>query len=61
LLDNQGNLLFSVAYDDENGWPISPDGRGDSLVLINPDGNPDDPQNWRASQDLFGSPGRREF
>jgi hypothetical protein len=53
----EGNVVVSVAYDDENGWPISPDGRGDSLVLVNPDGDPDDPRNWRASAHLNGSPG----
>jgi hypothetical protein len=57
LKDIEGNLVISLAYDDENGWPISPDGRGDSLVLVNPDGDPDDPRNWRASVHLNGSPG----
>jgi hypothetical protein len=57
LKDRQGNVLISIPYDDENGWPVSPDGRGDSLVFINLDGDPHDPKNWRASADLHGSPG----
>ena len=57
LKDRQGNAFISVPYDDENGWPVSPDGRGDSLVFIDLDGNPRDPENWRASASLYGSPG----
>jgi hypothetical protein len=57
LKDKQGNVLISVPYDDEHGWPVSPDGRGDSLVFINLDGDPQDPENWRASARLHGSPG----
>jgi hypothetical protein len=55
-----GDIVVSVAYDDENGWPISPDGRGDSLVLLDPKGDLNDPQNWRASTDLHGSPGAED-
>lgn len=58
LMNPRGEVITSVEYDDERGWPISPDGRGDSLVLISPNGDPDDPQNWRASIDLYGSPGQ---
>ncbi len=57
LRDFNGTLVLSVAYDDEGGWPISADGRGDSLVLVHPRGDPDDPRNWRASARLLGSPG----
>lgn len=55
-----GNVVALVEYDDENGWPLSPDGQGDSLVLVNPQGNPTAPHNWRASVNLYGSPGRAE-
>jgi hypothetical protein len=57
LKDKQGGVLISVPYDDEHGWPVSPDGRGDSLVFINLDGDPHNPENWRASARLHGSPG----
>jgi hypothetical protein len=60
LRDFTGDVVVSVAYDDEYDWPISPDGRGDSLVLVNLDGDPDDPRNWRASAHLYGSPGLDE-
>ncbi len=57
IKDSQGRPIVSVSYSDTNGWPISPDGRGDSLVLVNPNGDPNDPKNWRASANLHGSPG----
>ncbi len=57
LRDAFGEVLFSVTYDDENGWPISPDGRGDSLILVDPTRDPDDPRHWRASDSLNGTPG----
>ena len=57
LKDRNGNAFVTVAYDDENGWPVSPDGSGDSLVLINSDEDPNDPQNWQASFTLHGAPG----
>jgi hypothetical protein len=61
LRDFQGRELVALEYDDENGWPISADGRGDSLVLADPDGDPGDPGNWRASGALHGSPGRDDL
>ncbi len=60
LLDAHGRLVTSVAYSDSGGWPLSADGRGDSLVLVKPTGNPDDPKSWRASINVGGSPGRDE-
>ena len=55
--DHQGNTVLQAAYDDENNWPVSPDGSGDSLVLINLEGDPNDPKSWQASANLNGSPG----
>jgi len=57
LKNAAGQTLVEVAYNDNSGWPISPDGWGDSLVLINLSGDPNDPTNWRASANLNGSPG----
>jgi hypothetical protein len=58
ITDGLGNVVVSIAYDDENGWPLTPDGRGDSLILVNPAGDPSDPQNWGASAEVYGTPGR---
>jgi hypothetical protein len=60
LLNATGQVMASVAYDDDNGWPISPDGRGDSLVFTTPYGDPHNPQSWRASINVNGSPGSNE-
>jgi hypothetical protein len=60
LRDAKGQALISLSYDDENGWPLSPDGRGDSLVIMDPAGDPTNPQNWRASTFLDGTPGADE-
>jgi len=55
--DSSGNTILSVEYDDDPPWVMSPDGMGPSLVNRNPDGNPDDPRNWRPSAYDGGSPG----
>ena len=53
----EGEIMTSISYNDEKGWPLTPDGRGDSLVLIDVEKEPNDPKNWRASLELYGSPG----
>jgi hypothetical protein len=57
LKDYTGAVVASVEYDDENYWPLSADGKGDSLVFVATDGDANNPQNWRASARLHGSPG----
>ena len=57
----EGMLITAVSYDDEQGWPLSPDGRGDSLNFINLQGDPDNPTNWQASLKPLGSPGLVQF
>ncbi len=60
LLDAQGDVISSVSYGIANGWPLSANGGGDSLVLVDLSSDPDDPRSWRASHLLYGSPGRDE-
>ena len=57
LLNVQGESLLSVSYDDENGWPLSADGLGDSLVRVDCLGNPDNPASWDVSGPIYGDPG----
>jgi len=57
LLDQNGNIVIAVNYQNSGGWPTAADGGGYSLEIINPNGDPDDPANWRASLALNGSPG----
>ncbi len=56
LREASGRVVASVAYDDENGWPLAADGAGASLEIINASCDPDDPANWRASI-IYGTPG----
>jgi Lamin Tail Domain/CotH kinase protein/Fn3 associated len=55
--DGNGRLLWSVDYDDENGWPLAADGFGASLEIIDVFGDQDNPANWRASAATNGTPG----
>jgi len=57
IRDAAGRLLWSVDYDDENGWPKSADGLGASLEIIDVFGDADAPANWRASTTANGTPG----
>ncbi|MEW5958344.1 MAG: lamin tail domain-containing protein [Chloroflexota bacterium] len=57
LKDAQGQVMISLEYDDENGWPVSADGQGDSLVIVEVEQDPNNPANWRASTNPNGSPG----
>lgn len=57
LLDRRGRTIVSVDYSDRAGWPVAADGGGYSIEIVNPDGDPDDPANWRASAKPGGSPG----
>lgn len=59
LLNSDRDTLCSLIYDDANGWPLSPDGDGKSLVPteMNPSGNQKLPSSWRPSYNIGGSPG----
>ncbi len=56
IRDTLGRTVFSVSYDDNFPWPTAPDGGGYSLEVIDPNGDPDDPANWRASNGINGTP-----
>jgi hypothetical protein len=57
LEDRTGEVIVSVDYDNRGSWPSPADGGGYSLEIIDPRGDPDSPANWRASQQLNGTPG----
>jgi hypothetical protein len=63
LVTSTVDTVFSVTYSDLSPWPALPDGNGNSLVPteINPEGNLNDPANWRASYAVHGSPGRDDL
>lgn len=65
-LDNNGEtirltgadgLLEEFEYRPDGLWPLNADGQGYSLVPLSPDGRPSDPESWRASTHVGGSPG----
>ncbi len=58
LYSATGQPITSVTYSSDDGWPQSAAGAGDSLVLVDPQGDPNLPESWRASAELYGSPGR---
>ncbi len=47
VLDRDHQVVVSVDYRDDSGWPTVADGGGYSLTLLDPNGNPDSPANWR--------------
>ncbi len=57
LYDKGGRIIQSVDFRDTAPWPLAADGGGASLEIINPDGDPDDAANWKASAAVNGSPG----
>lgn len=57
IRDAAGRSVWSVDYDDENGWPTAADGQGASIEIIDVFGDPDAPANWRASLAANGTPG----
>ena len=59
LLDANQLAIQDFVYNDVVPWPDSPDGDGNSLVLINPATNPDpaSPFSWRNSTNIGGNPG----
>ena len=62
LSDPADERIVSVTYDDDEPWPLAPDGDGHSLVpkSFDPDGSQSDFLLWRASAMAGGSPGRED-
>ena len=57
LYEETGELADEVEYDDNSPWPVSPDGNGPTLELINPSYDNSLAQSWGASGQVYGSPG----
>lgn len=60
LRDPLGNTIHNFTYNDQAPWPVEADGIGPSLEVIDPEGDYNDPLNWRASAFADGSPGAAE-
>ncbi len=59
LVNAKGDTIINIPYNDQGGWPAEADGQGYSLVSTdyNPEGDQDDPSDWRISHNVHGSPG----
>ena len=55
LQDQNGIVKVQLTYDDSLPWSKCADGMGRTLEIINPQGNPNDPANWRCGC-ILGSP-----
>jgi hypothetical protein len=60
LVDNSGNVVVAITYDDNAPWPGEPDKNGNSLIPTDAVKKQDqnDAANWTSSSDVHGSPGR---
>lgn len=59
LTGRAGAAIRDFSYDDAPPWPLTPDGAGNSLVLVDPAALPDHglAASWRPSTNAGGSPG----
>jgi hypothetical protein len=55
-----GHVITAVTYRPADGWPVTAAGQGDALVLVDATGDPNVGRSWRASRNLYGSPGEDE-
>ncbi len=61
LRNNNQRLMDSVTYGPKGDWPVAPDGAGPSLSKLDEESASGDATNWRASVQVGGSPGMRNF
>ena len=57
LVSNGGRLIDSVAYGDDEPWPVQADGSGHSLAKLDHDAASDRAEHWAVSLEPGGSPG----
>ncbi|MFV2069499.1 MAG: lamin tail domain-containing protein, partial [Pirellulales bacterium] len=57
-VDADGRVIERFTYDDRSPWPGQADGRGPSLEVVGTSRDLDDPEAWRSSAEIGGSPGR---
>ena len=60
LANKQGQTIISFQYEDQPPWPQTPDGQGYTLIRHDESGLATHPCSWRASTNLYGSPGTEE-
>ncbi len=61
LENSAGQTVFSVSYDDADGWPQLADGLGSSLELIETRVNGQNASDWRATPNLTATAGSLKY
>ncbi len=61
LRNLNGRLMDELDYDDQHPWPVGADGSGAALAKRLPRSPSSPPENWAASHELGGTPGRENF
>ena len=61
LLNNNLRVMDSLTYGTDGEWPVAPDGSGVSLAKRNPASPTSEAANWRASEQVGGTPGAENF
>ena len=56
IVDQNGAVVESLLYSSASPWPNDPDGKGPSLELRDPSGDPTDGTNWGISATSVGTP-----
>ncbi len=59
LYSINGELVDSVDYNSKIPWPTEADGTGASIELVKPERDNSLGVNWKASLNLYGTPGRK--
>ncbi|MCX6149161.1 MAG: lamin tail domain-containing protein [Ignavibacteriales bacterium] len=58
VFKSTGQIIDSVAYKNSLPWPVEADGKGYSLIIIDPKKDHSQPNNWTKSTLAGGSPGK---
>ena len=61
LANPQGLGVSTVTYNDRGQWPGGAKGTGHTLAIKRPYSDSDDPDNWKLSAEMGGTPGRSNF
>ena len=61
LVNYNDRVMDSIDYSDRWPWPIAPDGSGVSLAKVSPQSGTSNPNHWRASREIGGTPGAANF
>src|SRR5207245_4152320 len=61
LRNNSGRVMDEISYGVDGDWPVAPDGSGVSLAKIDRESASGPAANWKASEQMGGTPGADNF